>query len=61
MKKTALILLVALGVLPAAAAPGSRCTLAEAGGGSTSAVAAVSPTNPNDPLFPSSQWPGCMR
>ncbi|MEZ5614784.1 MAG: hypothetical protein R3E35_06160 [Rhodocyclaceae bacterium] len=60
MKKTALLLLLALGVLPAFAAPGGRCAFPESGDGIRSGVAAVSPTNPNDPLFPPGQWPRCM-
>ncbi len=60
MKKTVLILMFALGALPAAASPGNRCALSDAGDGSRTVLARISPTNPNDPLFPPGQWPSCM-
>lgn len=63
MKHPACVLVLALMALPAIAAPGAASALPAAGAAaspdSRAAFVRVSPTNPNDPLFPPDQWPRC--
>lgn len=59
MKHSACALVFALFALPAIAAPGDAFALPAASADGQAIFARVSPTDPNDPLFPADQWPSC--
>ncbi|MBI4988876.1 MAG: hypothetical protein HZC23_08670 [Rhodocyclales bacterium] len=59
MKHSACALMLALVALPAIAFPGGASALPAASADGQAIFARVSPTDPNDPLFPPDQWPRC--
>lgn len=59
MKHSACALVFALIALPAIASRGDASAFPAASADGQAIFARVSPTDPNDPLFPPDQWPSC--